>query len=179
MTARNDIKDYIRTVPNFPKPGIQFRDVTTLFANAEGFRTVLEQMVAAIDSAGVDIIAGIDARGFILGGALADRLSLGFVPVRKKGKLPAETLSQDYVLEYGTETLELHKDALHSGQRVLLVDDLIATGGTALAAASLIRRLGATVAACAFIVDLPDLGGSERLQQAGYKVISLCQFGGD
>ena len=173
-----DIKKYIRTVPDFPKPGIQFRDVTTLFADADGLQMMLEQMVVAIDGTEVDIIAGIDARGFILGGALADRLGVGFVPVRKKGKLPAPTISEDYALEYGSATLELHKDALHSGQRVLLVDDLIATGGTAQAAASLVERLGASVAACAFIVDLPDLGGSTKLRDARHKVITLCQFDG-
>lgn len=170
------IKNYIRTVPDFPKPGVMFRDVTTLFADRVGFKLALAQLQVAVSDLDIDIVAGIDARGFILGGALADRLGLGFVPVRKKGKLPAHTIQEDYALEYGTATLELHRDALMSGARVLLVDDLIATGGTAEAACKLIERLGAVVAACAFVVDLPDLAGSTRLREAGHHVISLCEF---
>lgn len=172
------IKNYIRTVPDFPKPGIMFRDVTTLFGDKVGFKLALAQLQMVVSDLHIDIVAGIDARGFILGGALADRLGLGFVPVRKKGKLPVGTIHEDYALEYGTATLELHKDALERGMCVLLVDDLIATGGTAEAACKLIERLGATVAACAFVVDLPDLGGSTRLKEAGHRVISLCEFEG-
>lgn len=173
------IKDYIRTVPDFPKPGIMFRDVTTLFGDKDGFRLALDQLEAACAELSFDVIACIDARGFILGGALADRMQLGFVPIRKKGKLPAATVAADYALEYGAATLELHRDAVREGQSVLLFDDLIATGGTAEAACSLIERLGAKVAACAFIVDLPDLRGSARLREAGHHVISLCEFEGD
>jgi len=179
VNTSEDIKPYIRTVSDFPKPGILFRDVTTLFGDAGGFQLALDQLLAATADTEIDCIAGIDARGFILGGALADRLGLGFVPIRKKGKLPADVISESYALEYGTATLELHKDALEKNQRVLLVDDLIATGGTALAAISLIERLEASVVACTFIVDLPDLGGSNKLCEMGHKVISLCQFEGD
>jgi len=178
VTFLKDIKDYIRTVPDFPKPGILFRDVTTLFGDKDGFRMALDQLEAKIQPLDIDIIAGIDARGFILGGALADRLALGFVPIRKKGKLPADTISENYSLEYGTATLELHRDALKPGQRVLLVDDLIATGGTAWAAVQLITQLDADVVACAFLIDLPDIGGAARLHEAGHKIISLCAFEG-
>jgi len=174
-----DIKSYIRTVPDFPKPGIMFRDVTTLFANPSGFRLALDMLQAQVAELNIDHIAGIDARGFVLGGALSDRLGLGFVPVRKKGKLPADTIEASYALEYGTATLELHRDAFPAGSAVLLVDDLIATGGTAEAACKLIEGIGGRVAACAFLVDLPDLGGSARLMEAGHKVTSLCAFEGD
>lgn len=174
-----DIKGYIRTVPDFPKPGIMFRDVSTLFGDADGFRLMLDKMQAAIVGLKVDAIAGVDARGFIIGGALADRLKVGFVPIRKKGKLPAQTVEADYALEYGTATLELHKDAVPPGSTVLLVDDLIATGGTACAAASLLQQIGVTISACAFIVDLPELGGSEHLKNSGFDVISLCEFEGE
>jgi len=179
MTEDQDIKNYIRTVPDFPKLGIMFRDVTTLFADASGMKLMLDQLETSVAALSLDLIAGIDARGFILGGALADRLRLGFIPVRKKGKLPSDTIEEEYTLEYGTATLELHKDAIKKGQRVLLVDDLIATGGTAMAAISLLERLGADIAACAFIVDLPDLGGSMQIEAAGHRVITLCAFEGD
>lgn len=174
-----DLTSYIRTVPDFPKPGIMFRDVTTLFGDKEGFRLALDQLEAAVADLQIDVIAGIDARGFILGGALADRMSLGFVPIRKKGKLPADTVEENYALEYGTATLELHTDAFAAGSNVLLIDDLIATGGTADAACKLISRVGGLVAACAFLVDLPDLKGSARLKEAGLRVIALCEFEGD
>lgn len=174
-----DIKDYIRTVPNFPKQGIMFRDVTTLFGNAEGFRLMLDQMEAAVSQQTFDVIAGIDARGFIIGGALADRLGLGFVPIRKKGKLPAHTIEESYALEYGCATLELHQDAVERGARVLLVDDLIATGGTALAAARLLERVGAKIQSCAFIVNLPGLGGEAKLVLADHNIVYLCTYEGD
>jgi len=177
-TAKN-IKDYIRTVPNFPKQGIMFRDVTTLFGDAAGFRAVLDQLERAVAGLAIDSVVGIDARGFIVGAALADRLSVAFVPVRKKGKLPASCIEENYALEYGTAALELHTDAVAAGANVLLVDDLIATGGTAKAAATLLGRLGAKISACAFIINLPSLGGAASLQQAGYQVISLCEFDGD
>lgn len=179
MRKHTDIKRYIRTVPDFPKPGIMFRDVSTLFGSRVGFGLALDRLEEATAGLQVDSIAGIDARGFVLGGALADRLRLGFVPVRKKGKLPADTIEENYALEYGIATLELHRDAVDAGERVLLVDDLIATGGTAQAACALIARLGAEIAACAFVVDLPDLKGSARLMAAGHKVISVCEFEGD
>lgn len=171
-----DLKDYIRTVPDFPKPGIMFRDVTTLFADAAGFKLMLTQMQETVADCQIDAIAGVDARGFIIGGALADRLGVGFVPIRKKGKLPSDTIEESYELEYGTATLELHSDALESGTKVLLVDDLIATGGTAMAAATLLSRIGAEIVACAFIVNLPALGGSEKLVTRGYTAFSLCEY---
>lgn len=173
------LKEYIRTVPDFPKQGIMFRDVTTLFGDAVGLKLMLDQMQTVINDLEIEAVAGIDARGFIIGGALADRLGVGFVPIRKKGKLPADTLEESYELEYGTAALELHKDALKAGARVLLVDDLIATGGTALAAAMLLKRIGAEVTACGFIVDLPSLGGAIKLQEEGHKVYTLCEFEGE
>ena len=179
MADNENIKDYIRTVPDFPKPGIMFRDVTTLFSHTPGFRLMLDQLEQAVSHLQIDGVAGIDARGFIVGAALADRLGTGFIPVRKQGKLPAETIAESYALEYGAATLELHRDAVPSGEHILLVDDLIATGGTALAAVALLRRLGTHIAACAFIVDLPDLGGTACLREDGHTVISLCEFEGD
>jgi len=178
MSIDKDIKAYIRTVPDFPKPGILFRDITSLFADPSGFRMMLDRLEEVTDGIAIDAIAGIDARGFIVGAGLADRLSKGFVAVRKKGKLPGATISESYALEYGSAELEMHPDAVLPGQHVLLVDDLCATGGTATAAAALLARAGAEVSACAFVVDLPDLGGRSRLQKAGHKVVTLCEFNG-
>ncbi len=172
------IEDYIRTIPDFPEPGIQFRDVTTLFNDPRGFRMAIDMLLHPFAGERIDRVAGIEARGFILGGAVAHQLSVGFVPVRKKGKLPWKTVEQDYTLEYGTATVEVHQDAFVKGERVLIVDDLIATGGTAEAAIKIVERLGAKVAGCAFIVDLPDLGGREKLNALGAPVHSLCTFGG-
>jgi len=179
MKQTKSIKDYIRSVPDFPKPGILFRDVTTLFSDQDGFRLMLDQLEAAVSGLAIDSVAGIDARGFIVGAALADRLGVGFVPIRKKGKLPAAVIEESYALEYGTATLEIHRDALAVGTHVLLVDDLLATGGTAMAAATLLTRLGAEIQACAFVVNLPDLGGATQLTSAGHKAIALCEFSGD
>ena len=172
------IEDYIRTIPDFPQPGIQFRDVTTLFNDPRGFRMAIDMLLHPFAGERIDRVAGIEARGFILGGAVAHQLSVGFVPVRKKGKLPWKTVEQDYTLEYGTATVEVHEDAFIKGERVLIVDDLIATGGTAEAAIKLVERLGAKVAGCAFIVDLPELGGHEKLSALGAPVHALCTFEG-
>jgi adenine phosphoribosyltransferase len=173
-----NIKDAIRTIPDHPKPGIMFRDITTLLGNARAFRTVVDRLVQPYAGIRIDKVAGIEARGFILGGAVAHQLSLGFAPVRKKGKLPARTVSQDYELEYGTDTMEMHADALRPGEQVLIVDDLIATGGTAIAAVKLIEKLGARAIGASFVVDLPELGGLSKLRALGLRVEALCAFDG-
>ncbi len=173
-----NLTKYIRTVPDFPEPGIMFRDVTTLFAEPIAFKAMIEQFNQKFTNIDIDYIGGIDARGFIIGAALALTREIGFVPVRKKGKLPYDTIAEDYALEYGTATLELHTDAVSTGSKVLIVDDLIATGGTAIAAVNLFRRLNANVVGCAFLVDLPDLGGADKLRELDVIVTSLCAFGG-
>ena len=173
-----DLKSLIRTIPDYPKPGIMFRDVTTLMADGQGFKAAIARLTEPYRIEPIDVVAGIEARGFIMAGAIADRLGCGFVPVRKKGKLPWRTISQDYALEYGTDTLEMHEDALARGKRVLLVDDLIATGGTAEAAVSLIGRLGGQVMGASFIIDLPELGGAQRLRDKGVEVQALMAFEG-
>jgi adenine phosphoribosyltransferase len=175
---KKTVKDYIRTIVDFPHEGILFRDVTTLFADARGFRMAIDQMLHPYAGQPIDKVVGLEARGFILGGAIAHQLSVGFVPVRKKGKLPGATIAQDYKLEYGEAVVEIHDDALAAGERVLLVDDLLATGGTAEAGIKLIERLGAEVMGCAFIVDLPGLGGRARLEGLGMDVHYLCEFEG-
>lgn len=173
------IKSLIRTIPHYPKQGIQFRDITTLLKDPVGFRMVVDALSQHYSGKKIDKIAGIEARGFIIGAALAYKLGVGFVPVRKSGKLPAETIGHDYALEYGADRVEIHIDAISKGEQVLLVDDLIATGGTAEAAVALIHKLGGVVMACAFVIDLPDLGGSKRLIENGIKTFSLCEFEGD
>jgi len=175
------IKSKIRTIADYPKKGIMFRDITTLIKDPVGFRLVIDSLTQQYIRGDIafDVIVGIESRGFIIGGALSYTLGKGFIPVRKAGKLPAETVSHEYALEYGTDTIEMHKDALSKGTRVLLIDDLLATGGTALAAASLIEKLGGIVVEMAFIVNLPDVGGSEKLTAKGYKVFSLTEFEGD
>ena len=173
-----DLKGLIRTIPDYPKPGIMFRDVTTLLSDAQGFKAAIARLAEPYRTEPIDVVAGIEARGFITAGAIADRLGVGFVPIRKKGKLPSKVISQSYQLEYGTDTLEMHEDALARGKRVLLVDDLIATGGTAEAAAKLIRRLNGDIIGAAFIIDLPDLGGARLLESQGIKVHALMAFGG-
>ncbi len=174
-----DFKDLIRTIPDYPKTGIMFRDVTTLFAHATGFRQCIQSLVLPYVQARVGCVAGIEARGFILGGAVADRLGTGFVPIRKKGKLPAKAVGQDYELEYGVDVIEMHEDAITPGERVLLIDDLIATGGTADAAVKLIRKLGGDLVGAAFIVNLPDLGGLTRLEKQGISCHTLVKFEGE
>jgi adenine phosphoribosyltransferase len=173
-----DIKSIIRTIPDYPKPGIMFRDVTTLLGHARAFRTTVDLLVQPYAGLRIDKVAGIEARGFIIAGAVAHQLSVGFVPVRKKGKLPWKTIGQTYDLEYGTDTVEIHEDAVLKGESVLLVDDLIATGGTAEAAIKLIEKAGGNVVGCSFIIDLPELNGRKRLEKMGKKVLSLVEFEG-
>jgi adenine phosphoribosyltransferase len=181
MDLRNgfDIKRYIRTIPDYPKPGIQFRDITTLLADLHGFRAAVDELSWPFLKGNIDFVAGIEARGFILGGAVAHVLGRGFVPIRKKGKLPGKVVGQDYSLEYGVDRIEIHADAIHGNDRVLLIDDLVATGGTANAAIDLIRKSGGDVVAAAFVIDLPDLGGAAKLRQKGVKVHTLVEFEGD
>lgn len=173
-----DLADSIRSIPDYPKPGILFRDVTTLMGNPHAFAQAIEELSAPFVGKSITKVAGIEARGFILGGAVAHRLSAGFVPIRKRGKLPSETVSIAYSLEYGIDEMEIHKDAVQAGERVLLIDDLIATGGTAMAAANLLRQLGADIVAASFVIDLPELGGSQLLQQAGIATHILLDFPG-
>ena len=173
------IKSLIRTIPHYPKQGIQFRDITTLLKDPIGFRMVVDAFAQHYAKHKIEKIAGIEARGFIIGAALAYKLGVGFVPVRKSGKLPAETIGHDYALEYGADRVEIHTDAVAQGEKVLLVDDLIATGGTAEAAVALLQKLGAEIVGCAFVINLPDLGGSQRLSDAGLVSFSLCEFEGD
>lgn len=173
------IASRIRNIPNYPKHGIMFRDITTLLKDPVGFRTAINELVNRYTGMEIDKVAGIDSRGFIFGAPLAYMLGVGFVPIRKKGKLPAETVSQEYALEYGTDVIEIHKDAISENDRVLLVDDLIATGGTAEAAVKLIQALGGEVVDCSFVVDLPVLGGRKRLENMGHKVFALCEFEGE
>jgi adenine phosphoribosyltransferase len=178
MTPKKTVKDYIRTIVDFPHEGILFRDVTTLFADPRGFRMCVDQLLAPYAGQRIDKVVGLEARGFILGGAVAHQLSTGFVPIRKKGKLPGQTIAEAYKLEYGEAVVEVHDDAMQAGEKVLLVDDLLATGGTAEAGIRLIERLGAEVVGCAFVVDLPDLGGRTRLEAMGLDVHALCAFEG-
>jgi adenine phosphoribosyltransferase len=175
------IKSRIRTVPDHPKKGIMFRDITTLIKDPVGFRLSIDDFTQRYIKGDLDfdVIVGIESRGFIIGGALSYTLGRGFVPIRKPGKLPAEVISQEYQLEYGTDKIEIHKDAIDQGSKVLLVDDLLATGGTALAAAALVEKLGGVVAEMAFIVNLPDIGGYKKLIDNGYKVYSQTEFEGD
>jgi adenine phosphoribosyltransferase len=173
-----DFKSVIRTIPDYPKKGIMFRDITTLLGDPRAFRCVVDALVQPHAGGHIDKVAGIEARGFILGGAVAHQLSVAFVPVRKKGKLPHTVLGEDYALEYGTDRVEIHADAIGSGDKVLLIDDLIATGGTATAAIKLLERAGAKIAGCSFIIDLPELGGAARLRALGNTVTSLVAFEG-
>lgn len=172
------VKDYIRTVVDFPHEGIMFRDVTSLFADPRGFRMTIDQLLHPWAGQEIDKIVGLEARGFILGGAIAHQLSKGFVPIRKKGKLPGQTISQAYQLEYGEAIMEMHEDAIQPGERVLVVDDLLATGGTCHAGIQLINRLGGKIVGCSFIVDLPELGGRKLLEGLDMNVQVLCEFEG-
>ena len=173
-----ELKDSVRTIPDYPKPGIMFRDITTLLGEPQAFRRAVDELVHPYAGGRIDKVAGIEARGFILGGAVADRLSCGFIPIRKKGKLPWKTIGQQYSLEYGVDIIEIHADAIKPGERILIVDDLIATGGTAEAAAKLISRTGGLVAGAAFLVDLPDLGGLDLLRSHGIRTHALMAFEG-
>ena len=174
----HELKQYVADVPDFPKPGIVFRDITTLLGDARAFRRAVDELVYPYAGGRIDKVAGIEARGFILGGAVAHQLSAGFVPIRKKGKLPHETVRLAYSLEYGVDEMEIHTDAIGQDERVILVDDLIATGGTAVAAVNLLRQIGADVIAACFVIDLPDLGGAEKLRALGVEVRSLVSFEG-
>jgi adenine phosphoribosyltransferase len=178
MRETRTVKDYIRTIVDFPHEGILFRDVTTLFADPRGFRMAIDQMLHPYTGQRIDKVVGLEARGFILGGAIAHQLATGFVPIRKKGKLPGTTISQDYKLEYGEAIVEIHDDAIQPGETVLIVDDLLATGGTAEAGIKLLERLGAEIVGCAFIVDLPELGGRKLLEKMDIDVHALCAFEG-
>jgi adenine phosphoribosyltransferase len=175
---QNNLNDAIRTIPDYPKPGIMFRDITTLLGNARAFRRTVDELVQPWAGSKIDKVAGIEARGFILGGAVAHQVSAGFVPIRKKGKLPHTRVSMTYALEYGEDVIEMHADALVAGERVVLVDDLIATGGTAEAAVKLLRQLGANILAACFIIDLPDLGGADKIRKLNVPVRTLVSFEG-
>lgn len=174
-----DIKSKIRTIPHWPKQGIMFRDITTLLKDGPSFSHAINLLYERYKTQKIDCIAAIESRGFIIGSALAYKLGLGFIPIRKKSKLPAETVAEEYLLEYGSDVIEIHKDAIFPGANILLVDDLVATGGTSLAACRLIRKLGGNVVECAFVINLPDLGGKKRLEHAGYPVFSLVEFSGE
>lgn len=174
-----DIKALIRTIPDYPTSGIMFRDITPLLSSAEGVRQAVVALAEPFRDQRVEKVAGVEARGFIFGLAVAIELGVGFVPVRKPGKLPFDVVGEDYELEYGTDRVEIHRDATRAGERVLLVDDLIATGGTAEAAANVIQKVGGKVIACAFVVELPELGGRRRLESFGHRVLSLCEFEGE
>ena len=173
------IKSLIRTIPDYPKPGIMFRDITTLLQDAAGLKAAIDGILGAVDGMAIDKVAGIEARGFILAGSVARELGAGFIPVRKHGKLPFATIGEEYELEYGTDRIEIHTDAVTPGESVLVVDDLIATGGTIEASIRVLERSGATISACAVVIDLPDLGGTRKLVEAGHRVITLCEFEGD
>jgi adenine phosphoribosyltransferase len=172
------LRDAIRTISDYPKPGVAFRDISTLLGNPRAFRRAVDELVQPFAGARIDKVAGVEARGFILGGAMAHQLSCGFVPIRKKGKLPHRTVSIAYALEYGTDAMEIHVDAVSPGEKVILVDDLIATGGTATAAVQLLQRLGAEVVAACFVIDLPDLGGRVKIEALGVPVRTLVAFEG-
>jgi len=173
-----DFKAVIRTIPDYPKAGIMFRDITTLLGNARAFRGAVDALVQPYAGVKIDKVAGIEARGFILGGAVAHQLSRGFIPVRKKGKLPHTVIGEDYDLEYGTDRVEIHSDAVREGDHVIVVDDLIATGGTCFATIKLLERAGATVVGCAFVIDLPELGGADKIRALGKDVTTLIAFEG-
>ena len=178
MTFENDLKTSIRTIPDYPKPGILFRDITTLLGDARAFRRAIDELVQPWAGTKIDKVAGMEARGFILGGAVAHQLSAGFIPIRKKGKLPWTKVSIAYSLEYGLDEMEMHQDAVLPNERVILVDDLIATGGTAEGAIKLLKQMGADVIAACFVIDLPELGGADKIRNLGVPVRTLMAFDG-
>jgi adenine phosphoribosyltransferase len=177
-SARETLLAAIRTIPDYPKPGIMFRDITTLLGNPQAFRRAIDELVHPFAGMKIDKIAGIEARGFILGGAMAHQMSAGFIPIRKKGKLPHDTVRIAYSLEYGVDEMEMHRDAVQPGEKVILVDDLIATGGTAEGAIKLLKQMGADIVAACFIIDLPELGGRKKLEELGVNVLTLIDFAG-
>jgi len=179
MSRRDIIKQKIRTVPHWPKKGIMFRDITSLMQDTEGLNHMVDILVERYADMNIDYVAGIEARGFITGGILAEKLKVGFIPIRKKGKLPPDVVGEEYDLEYGTDTIEIRKGSVTKGDKILLVDDLIATGGTAMAACNLLNKLGANIVEASFIIDLPDVGGRKKLEDAGYKVFYMVEFEGD
>ncbi len=178
LPIADELARAIRTIPDYPKPGIQFRDITTMLGDAKAFRRAVDELVQPWAGAKIDKVAGIEARGFILGGAVAHQLSAGFVPIRKKGKLPHETVRVAYSLEYGLDEMEMHTDAIQEGEKVVLVDDLIATGGTAEGAVKLLRQIGADVVAAVFVIDLPELGGADKIRALDVPVRTLIAFDG-
>ena len=178
MSIENDLRQAIRTIPDYPKPGIMFRDISTLLGDPRAFRRAIDELVQPWAGTKIDKVAGIEARGFILGGAVAHQLSAGFVPIRKKGKLPHKTMRMAYSLEYGVDEMEIHIDAIAKGERVILVDDLIATGGTAEAAVKLLQQMGADIVAACFVIDLPELGGTKKIEALGVPVRTLVAFEG-
>ncbi|WP_288192686.1 adenine phosphoribosyltransferase [uncultured Phyllobacterium sp.] len=178
-TLKQTLVDAIRNIPDYPKPGVMFRDITTLLGNARAFRRAVDELVHPYAGGKVDKVAGVEARGFIIGGAMAHQLSSGFVPIRKKGKLPHDTVRIAYSLEYGVDEMEMHRDAIVPGEKVILVDDLIATGGTAEAAVKLLQQMGADIVSACFIIDLPDLGGRRKLEALGVNVRTLIAYEGD
>ncbi len=173
-----DLKSFVRTIPDYPKKGILYRDITTLIENPEGFKQSISRMADAHRGLGITHVAGIEARGFIFGSGVAISLGVGFIPIRKSGKLPGETIGQNYALEYGVDTIEIHADVVGKGDKILLVDDLIATGGTAIAALNLLRRTGASVEHTAFVIDLPDIGGADKLRALDVETHMLMSFEG-
>ncbi|MEO0544025.1 MAG: adenine phosphoribosyltransferase [Pseudomonadota bacterium] len=179
MILRDELEAAIRTIPDYPKPGIMFRDITTLLGNARAFRRAMDELVHPYAGTKIDQVAGVEARGFILGGAMSHQLSAGFVPIRKKGKLPHDTVRIAYSLEYGVDEMEMHKDAVQKDEKVILVDDLIATGGTAEGAVKLLQQMGADVVAACFVIDLPALGGRQKIEDLGVPVRTLIEFEGD
>ena len=178
QTTVDFLRDSIRSIPDYPKPGIMFRDITTLLGNARAFRRAVDELVQPFAGSKIDQVAGMEARGFILGGAVAHQLSAGFIPIRKKGKLPHSTVSSAYSLEYGVDEMEVHTDAVKPGEKVILIDDLIATGGTAEGATKLLQKMGAEVVAACFVIDLPELGGRAKLEALGVPVRTLIAFDG-
>lgn len=178
MSIEQDLRQAIRTIPDYPKPGIMFRDISTLLGDPRAFRRAIDELVQPWAGTKIDKIAGMEARGFILGGAVAHQLSAGFVPIRKKGKLPYKTMRMAYSLEYGVDEMEIHIDAIAKGERIILVDDLIATGGTAEAAVKLLQNMGADIVAACFVIDLPELGGAKKIESLGVPVRTLVSFEG-
>ncbi|MGH1351031.1 MAG: adenine phosphoribosyltransferase [Methyloligellaceae bacterium] len=179
MSKKLDLASLVRTIPDYPKEGIMFRDITTLMGDAQGLKACIDGLSSQYEGGKIDAVAGIEARGFILGGAIAEHLGTGFIPIRKKGKLPWKAIGQDYELEYGTDVIEMHEDAVKPGERVLIVDDLIATGGTAEAAIKLVRRAGGEVAGACFVIDLPDLGGRKKIEALDVPCHVLIEFEGE